>query len=84
MNVKHKYTQLIKTEAERLDFLSCGVSKAEFLEKEAPRLEKWLNKNKHDKMRYMENHLYIFIPQTYKNVSQSYQNYKTEVNNYSN
>ncbi len=40
----------------RLGFLSCGISKAEFLEEEAPRLEKWLNKNMHGEMRYMENH----------------------------
>lgn len=34
----------------------CGVSKAEFLEEEAPRLEKWLNSNMHGTMHYMENH----------------------------
>ena len=44
MNSNAKYTQLIKTEAKRLGFLSCGISKAEFLEDEAPRLENWLNK----------------------------------------
>ncbi|GGZ74177.1 tRNA epoxyqueuosine(34) reductase QueG [Algibacter mikhailovii] len=53
---KFKYSQLIKTEAKRLGFLSCGISKAQFLEEEAPRLEKWLNKNMHGEMRYMENH----------------------------
>jgi epoxyqueuosine reductase len=53
---KTKYTELIKTEAKRLGFLSCGISKAEFLETEAPRLEKWLNKNMHGEMQYMENH----------------------------
>ena len=56
MNNKQHYTQLIKTEAKRLGFLSCGISKAEFLEEEAPRLEKWLNQNMHGEMRYMENH----------------------------
>ena len=56
INNKTKYTQLIKTEAKRLGFLSCGISKAEFLEEEAPRLEAWLNKNMHGEMRYMENH----------------------------
>lgn len=56
MNSKHKYTDLIKTEAKRLGFLSCGISKAEFLEVEAPRLEKWLKNNMHGEMRYMENH----------------------------
>jgi epoxyqueuosine reductase len=56
MNNKTKHTELIKTEAKRLGFLSCGISKAEFLETEAPRLEKWLNKNMHGEMKYMENH----------------------------
>ena len=51
-----QYTKLIKAEAKRLGFMSCGVSKAGFLEEEAPRLEKWLNDNMHGEMRYMENH----------------------------
>ncbi|MET6989054.1 tRNA epoxyqueuosine(34) reductase QueG [Sediminicola arcticus] len=51
-----KHTEQIKAEAKRLGFLSCGVSKAEFLEEEAPRLEKWLNKNMHGEMGYMENY----------------------------
>ncbi|WNH14403.1 tRNA epoxyqueuosine(34) reductase QueG [Flavobacteriaceae bacterium HL-DH10] len=56
MNNKTKYTKLIKTEAKRLGFLSCGISKATFLEEEAPRLEKWLKNNMHGEMHYMENH----------------------------
>ena len=36
--------------------MSCGISKAEFLEEEAPRLEHWLNQNHHGEMKYMENH----------------------------
>lgn len=56
MNTKEKYSQLIKSEALRLGFLSCGISKAGFLEEEAPRLESWLNKNMHGQMSYMENH----------------------------
>ena len=44
------YTELIKNEAKRLGFISCGISKAEFLEDEAPRLEEWLNmENYYDK-----------------------------------
>src|ERR1700709_1915419 len=50
------YSQLIKNEAQKLGFLFCGISKAEFLEEEAPRLEQWLNKNMHGEMQYMENH----------------------------
>lgn len=53
---RSKNTELIKTEAKRLGFLSCGISKAQFLEEEAPRLEKWLNQNRHGEMQYMENH----------------------------
>jgi epoxyqueuosine reductase len=56
MSNKQQNTQLIKTEAKRLGFLSCGISKAEFLEEEAPRLEQWLNQNMQGQMRYMENH----------------------------
>ena len=56
INNKEKYTTLIKTEAKRLGFMSCGISKAGFLEEEAPRLERWLNKNMHGNMQYMENH----------------------------
>ena len=56
INPKEKYTKLIKEEAKRLGFLSCGISKAGFLEEEAPRLESWLNKNHHGQMSYMENH----------------------------
>jgi len=56
MTPKEKYTALIKNEANRLGFLSCGISKAEFLEEEAPRLESWLNKNMHGEMGYMANH----------------------------
>ncbi|RMA65692.1 tRNA epoxyqueuosine(34) reductase QueG [Ulvibacter antarcticus] len=51
-----KYAAEIKQEAKRLGFMSCGISKAEFLEEEAPRLEKWLQKNRHGEMSYMENH----------------------------
>ena len=56
INNKSTYSQLIKAEAKRLGFLSCGISKASFLEEEAPRLENWLNQNHHGEMKYMENH----------------------------
>jgi len=53
---KAKYSEQIKSEAKRLGFMSCGISKAEFLEAEAPRLENWLKLNMHGEMSYMENH----------------------------
>lgn len=36
--------------------MSCGISKAAFLEDEASRLESWLNNNMHGQMSYMQNH----------------------------
>ena len=56
INIKEKYSQIIKAESKRLGFLSCGISKAGFLEQEAPRLENWLNNNMQGQMSYMENH----------------------------
>lgn len=53
---KHTHTAFIKSEARRLGFDFCGISKAEFLEEEAPRLEKWLKENKQGEMKYMENY----------------------------
>lgn len=49
-------TQFIKKTAKELGFDYCGISKADFLEEEAPRLEHWLNTQKHGQMQYMENH----------------------------
>jgi len=49
-------TTLLKNEAARLGFDFCGVSKAEFLESEATKLEKWLKQDMHGKMGYMSNH----------------------------
>ncbi len=53
---KTLHTQIIKAEAKRLGFDFCGISKAEFLEEEAPRLDAWLRNNMHGKMSYMENY----------------------------
>ena len=44
----------IKTKAKTLGFMSCGISKAGFLEEEAHNLENWLNKNMNGEMSYME------------------------------
>jgi len=55
MSNLNKNTQFIKSEAKRLGFLSCGISKAGFLEEEAPRLESYLNRNFNGQMQYMEN-----------------------------
>ncbi|RPD50091.1 tRNA epoxyqueuosine(34) reductase QueG [Hymenobacter sediminis] len=50
------YTAFIKRRAAELGFMYCGISKAEFLEEEAPRLENWLNRQMNGKMAYMANH----------------------------
>jgi len=44
---------IVKQIAQRLGFLACGISKASFLEEEAPRLETWLSQNYHGEMGYM-------------------------------
>ena len=53
---KIKITQKIKNKAFDLGFSFVGISKADFLEKEARQLETWLNNNFHGKMSYMENY----------------------------
>ena len=53
---KSSHTQLIKSKAKELGFEYCGISKAEFLEEEAPRLEEWLKQARHGSMLWMENH----------------------------
>lgn len=55
MNLE-KNTQLVKSLAKELGFSFCGISKAGFLEEEAPRLERWLSRNMHGEMSYMANH----------------------------
>jgi epoxyqueuosine reductase len=50
------YKQIIKQKALELGFFDVGFSKAEFLETEAPKLEKWLANSMHGKMAYMQNH----------------------------
>lgn len=56
MQQSDKHTQFIKSKAQELGFDFCGISKAEFLADEAPRLENWLKSNMHGEMSYMANH----------------------------
>ena len=49
-------TEFVKSLARELGFSFCGISKAEFLEDEAPRLESWLKHGYQGKMSYLENH----------------------------
>ena len=54
MDLKSAYSNKIKLAAQKLGFLSCGISKADFLEDEAPRLEQWLSQGHNGSMNYME------------------------------
>ncbi|MDG1296894.1 MAG: tRNA epoxyqueuosine(34) reductase QueG [Saprospiraceae bacterium] len=56
MTKKEQDTRFIKETAYALGFQMVGVSKAEFMEDEARKLEQWLNLNYHGEMGYMANH----------------------------
>lgn len=49
-------SSMIKAEAGRLGFNSCGISKAEFLPDDAQRLRQWLGAHNQAGMSYMDNH----------------------------
>lgn len=55
INRQH-HTDLIKQKARALGFSYCGISKAELLADEAPRLEEWLRRGYQGKMGYLENY----------------------------
>jgi epoxyqueuosine reductase len=55
-NKAKEHAQLIKQKAKQMGFTAVGISKAEFLASEAPKLEQWLNNNHHGEMAYMANH----------------------------
>lgn len=54
--VRKERSIFIKAKARENGFDFCGISKAVFLEEEAPRLENWLNRNHNGAMAYMSNH----------------------------
>ena len=82
-----KYKTIIQKEAKRLGFDACGVSKAEFLEEEAPRLEKWLLNQMNGKMTYMENHFdkrldpRLLVPDAKSVISLSLNYYPSQIQN---
>lgn len=49
-------TQIVKSISRELGFFYCGISKADFLEDEAVKLDRWLKLNYQGKMGYLENH----------------------------
>lgn len=52
----NQQTHLVKSLAAELGFSYCGISKAEFLEDEAPKLEEWLKRGYQGKMSYLKNY----------------------------
>lgn len=54
-------TTIIKEIARSIGFEQCGIAKAERLDDDALRLEKWLKKGYHGEMGYMENHFDLRI-----------------------
>jgi epoxyqueuosine reductase len=56
MDLKEKHSFFIKQLATELGFSYCGIAKAEMLDEDARRLEKWLSQGMHGTMQYMENH----------------------------
>jgi len=77
MNKKEK-TDIVKSSAQKLGFSACGISPADFLEDEAPRLEAWLKRNLYGDMHYMADHFDLrldprrFMPGTRSVVSLLY------------
>ncbi len=56
-----KHTTLIKEEAAKLGFMSCGVARATPLDDDARRLEQWLKKGYNGGMQYMERYFDLRI-----------------------
>jgi epoxyqueuosine reductase len=57
LSEKKPYSDLIKSEAQRLGFADCGIAKATLLHTESANLKEWLNDGRHGDMQYMGNHL---------------------------
>jgi epoxyqueuosine reductase len=59
-----QHTQWIKSQAAQLGFAYCGIARAERLNDDAARLERWLNKGMHGSMGYMANHFELRVDPT--------------------
>ncbi len=57
MSTAANYTSQIKKYAHQLGFSFIGISKAEFLENEAPKLENWLKSGMQGRMAYMDSNI---------------------------
>lgn len=63
-NDKITITRLFREEALKLGFMGIAIAKAEFMDEEARNLEKWLKRDYHGKMHYMENHFDLRVDPT--------------------
>ncbi len=64
MPAKEKHTAFIKSTSKTLGFDYCGIAKAQKLDKDARRLETWLNKGFQGSMNYMENYFELRVDPT--------------------
>ncbi|MFA6923550.1 MAG: tRNA epoxyqueuosine(34) reductase QueG [Bacteroidales bacterium] len=55
--MKSEYTKAIKSEAKRLGFSFCGITKAEYLKEEKEKLDNWLKAGFNGEMLYMQNNI---------------------------
>ncbi len=61
MTIQEQNTVYIKQTALELGFSLCGISKARKLEEDARRLEDFLKRDYHGKMKYLENHFELRV-----------------------
>ncbi len=54
---RRRKTHVIKELAAEMGFAACGVARAEFLQREAARLNQWLRRGMHGEMAYMADHI---------------------------
>jgi len=64
MRSADKYTGIIKKASAAYGFDYCGIAKAQPLDEDAKRLERWLKAGMHGGMQYMENHFDLRIDPT--------------------
>jgi epoxyqueuosine reductase len=62
--VKTTNTLLVKTLTKNMGFDYCGIAKAQTLDDDARKLERWLHSGKHGSMKYMENYFDLRIDPT--------------------
>ena len=64
MNSQSVHTHYIKSYASRLGFDYCAIARAQKLDEDAQRLEKWLNQGMHGAMGYMERYFDLRVDPT--------------------